>query len=283
MRKKVALATSAKWPDLAPEDSDLVGELGAFSLEALPAVWSNRSLDWSQFAMVIIRSCWDYHTRVEEFRAWCERLDDAGVTLYNPPAIVRWNLNKRYLLELAAKGVSIPRTEFVRTASSATLAGKVIVKPVISAAAFETHLFDDSALAAAAIDRLGAAGEVIVQEFIAEVIDGGEWSLMFLDREFSHAVRKLPKTGDFRVQEELGGSSVAATPSAQLLREAERIVTMIEGDLLYARVDLVERPGGGTLMEIELIEPSLFFKSAPGSARRFASAVNRRAQTTSGA
>ena len=280
--RPVALATSVRWPQLSPEDVALPGALAAFDLDASPAVWSDGSTDWSRFSCVVIRSCWDYHTRVSEFRAWIDQLEKNGMPLYNSPTIVRWNMNKRYLLELREKGASIPRTEFVRAGAKADLRGKVIVKPAVSASAFETHLFDDAEAAGAAIDRLLPAGDVIVQEYITEVVTGGEWSLMFFDRQYSHAVRKLPKAGDFRVQEELGGSSVSGEPSPALKREAERILAMIEGDLLYARVDIVERPAEVLLMELELIEPSLFFRTAPESTRRFAEAVNRRVRATSG-
>ena len=247
--KRVALATSEKWPQLSPDDAQLAPELRNLGIEASPVVWSDAAIDWRAFDLVVIRSCWDYHLRVDEFRRWLDLLEMQRVPVRNPPAVLRWNMHKAYLLELAARTILIPRTEFAKD---------VIVKPAVSASAHQTHL---------------VRGDVIIQEFVEEIVTRGEWSLIFFDREFSHAVKKSPKSGDFRVQEELGGSSDAAIPEERMIREGRRILSAVEGDLLYARVDVVDRPDGITLMELELIEPSLFLTKSEGAARRFAAAI----------
>jgi glutathione synthase/RimK-type ligase-like ATP-grasp enzyme len=245
----IALATSQEWSALSPDDAPLVPELKKIGLDARPVVWSDASVDWRTFDLVVIRSCWDYHLRVDEFSAWIDRLVRDGVPVFNPPAVLRWNMHKSYLLDLAEKGVRIPRTRFERD---------VIVKPAVSASAHQTHLL---------------RGDVIVQEFVHEIVDDGEWSLVFIDRRFSHAVKKSPKSGDFRVQEEHGGSSVPMTASRTMIDEAARVISHVDGDLLYARVDVVDRPAGVTLMELELIEPWLYLTSEPGAMRRFAEAI----------
>ena len=271
----MGLATSEKWPQLSPDDLGLAPALAGVGIDAAPAVWSDRSVDWKQFDLVVIRSCWDYHLRIRDFLGWLEGL---GVPVANSAEVVRWNAHKGYLLELEAKGIRIPATQLVRKSSKLPqlASGHVIIKPAISASANETHRFADAADAMADLDRLAAAGDVIVQEFVDEVISDGEWSLMFFDRELSHAVKKAPKAGDFRVQQELGGSALAADPPRRVLEAARRALSAVDDDLLYARVDLVDRPAGVVLMELELIEPSLFFRTSEGSSERFARAVRKR-------
>ena len=253
----VALATAEKWPYLSPDDQPLVAELARRGVATSIGAWSDASINWSGFDLVVIRSCWDYHLRRDQFLRWADSIP----RLFNPPPIVRWNSHKSYLLDLARKGVTIPRTELLSLPSDV-----VIVKPAVSASARETH-------------RLEAHGEVIVQEYVAEIESAGEWSVVFFDRTFSHAVRKLPKRGDFRVQQELGGSADLATPPRVVVDSCEQILRLIDGDVMYARVDVVERTAGVTLMELELIEPMLFLEAEPRAAVMFADAIERRLQS----
>lgn len=273
MKPVVALATSEKWPDLAPDDLPLVEELNALGVDPVPAVWTDEDVDWALFDAVVLRSTWDYHRRRDEFARWTGQLP---VPLFNPPAVVRWNMHKGYLLELAESGVVIPRTELMRAPGPLAWDGPVIVKPAVSASAYETHRFENAGAAARDVERLLAHGDVIVQEFVPEVLQKGEWSVVFLDGHLSHSVRKLPKSGDFRVQEELGGSAVAEAAPKHVVDAAAKILEASGFDVLFARVDVVERPAGVTLMELELIEPVLFLRKAPGSARTLAAAIKRR-------
>lgn len=272
---RVALATSETWPSLSPDDQDLLRELAERGADAIPAVWSDRTIEWSSFQAVVIRSCWDYHLRLDEFLHWTESLP---VPVHNAPAVVRWNSHKSYLEKAAASGVPVPRTNILAKGSKAASKepGRVIVKPAVSASAYETHLCD-ARDADAHIQRLLASGDVIVQEYIPEVVTNGEWSLIYFDRQFSHAVKKEPKEGDFRVQQELGGTAVPAAPPERVRDAAERALALVSAPLLYARIDLVERDRDVLLMELELIEPSLFLRTSPGSSRRFAAAIVRAA------
>ena len=272
---RIALATSEKWPRLHPDDQQLLGELRNLGAQPAPAIWSDPAIDWSAFDLVVIRSCWDYHLRLPEFMRWLMGLDRAGVAAANPSAVVRWNSHKGYLVELEARGVAIPATQVVRSGAPVpdAIDGRVIVKPAISASANETHLFADAGEATVDLARLLAAGDVIIQEFVPEVISDGEWSAIYFGGRFSHAVKKAPKAGDFRVQQELGGSATAAPLPPSVREAAERALAAVDGNLLYARVDLVERAGGVVLMELELIEPSLFFDTDAGSSRRFAEVI----------
>ena len=262
----------------------MIPELERHGVDAVPAVWSDSANDWSHFDLVVIRSCWDYHRRAAEFLDWVDKVP----RLRNEAATVRWNAHKGYLLELERGGIRIPKTIVLkmedrrsRLSGQAELPvlqarGRVIVKPAVSASAYETHLFDDIHDGASDLERLVAERDVVIQEFVPEVISRGEWSLHYFDREFSHAVLKTPKSGDFRVQQELGGFVQALTPPRALREMAEHALRLVSGDLLYARVDLVETDRGAVLMELELIEPSLYLKTNAEATTHFARAIGRR-------
>lgn len=268
----IALATSEKWAALSPDDLPLVPALARAGIDAEPAIWSDPSVDWDRFAAVVIRSCWDYHLRRDAFLHWIATLQRP---LFNPPRVVAWNSHKSYLLELAARGVRIPRTELIRQPLSA-IDGEIIIKPAVSASAHDTHRVSSAAEARTISARLLERGDAIVQEFVGDITTLGEWSMIFLDRQFSHAVKKLPKRGDFRVQQELGGSADLAEAPQHVIEAARSILRLVDGDVLYARVDVIDREGGVTLMELELIEPMLFLQLDARAPLRFAEAIARR-------
>jgi hypothetical protein len=241
----IALATWSRLPELAEDDRLLLDHLPARAV-----VWDDRSVDWNAFDAIVIRSTWDYHTRIDEFRAWIDRLDSGGAKLWNPPALLRWNTHKRYLIELAARGVNVVPT---------LLTSRVMIKPAVSATAYRTSMLDpfDS--------------EMLVQPFIDEVLTAGEWSLIFFRGAFSHAVIKRAGNGDFRVQNEFGGTWERAQPDPSLIAQAHAVLQTIDDPWLYARVDGVARDGRLLLMELEMTEPSLFLDGE--SAARFADAI----------
>lgn len=275
---RVALATYRDLPQLNEDDRLLQTALGALGIDAAPAVWDSAEERWGDYQAVLVRSCWDYHHRLEEFLAWFATLERAGTTVWNPVPLLRWNSHKRYLSDLAARGVPVVPTRWLGRGESVQLADvlaavgwqEAVVKPAVSASAFGTWR---TSLATAArdqarLDGLLAAGDVMVQPLVAEVAERGEWSIVFLGGRFSHAVLKRPAAGDYRVQWEFGGSAVSALPGAHLVAAAERALAAATAQALYARVDGVERGGRLVLTELELIEPHLFFAwSAPAAAR----------------
>lgn len=239
-------------------------------------------MDGARFDAVIVRSVWDYHLRPAEFLGWVETLERAGTLLLNPPSVLRWNHHKSYLRELAARGVATVPTVWLERRADANLAGllaghgwtEAVVKPAISASAHETWLTSPARGEAdqARFRSLLRAGDALVQPVVPEVRSTGEWSLIFLGGEWSHAMLKRPRDGDFRVQEELGGSAELRRPSAFLVEQARQALAAAPRPCLYARVDGVERDGRLVVMELELIEPVLYFGACPGAADRFAGA-----------
>jgi hypothetical protein len=237
-------------------------------------------VDWTRYGNVVIRSCWDYHERVSEFRAWTRRMQEEGVALQNSAAVVTWNMDKHYLAELAAQGIPTVPTIWLKWRASVSLAAvlategwtRAVVKPTISASTWATDV-ERAAGDQAALDALLRTGDVMVQKFMPQIETEGEWSLMFFGKVYSHAVLKTPAAGEFRIQSEYGGSTLARVPSPMVIAQAEKIVRAVAEPLLYARVDGVVANGEFVLMELELIEPFLFLGTAPGSAERFADAI----------
>lgn len=281
--KNIAFVTYHKAPHLTPDDATALSALRDAGIAVTPVIWNLPSNDWNAYDAIILRSCWDYHQKLDDFRRWLDHIAALQIPLWNPMEIVHWNLHKKYLQDLAARGVSIPQTIWLNAGSSAHLQtllhdygfAQAVVKPAVSATAWQTWR---TSLANAQhdqtkLDELLRFTDVMIQEFIPEVTISGEWSLLFLGGEFSHAVVKRPKNGDFRVQSDFGGTYHAQTPPPELIKQTESILHRMDRPLLYARVDGVVRNGDFVLMELELIEPQLFLDLHALAPQRFASAI----------
>jgi glutathione synthase/RimK-type ligase-like ATP-grasp enzyme len=277
----ILCATCESIPRLTEDDQALIAPLAMRGVEARAAVWSDPRVSWSAADAVVIRSCWDYHLRLEEFLQWIASLEKAGVRMWNPPAMLRGNADKIYLRELEGKGVPIVPTLWPEAGFQLAQElksqdwQKAVVKPRVSATAYRTVLTtaDDANSAQALVDDLLRGPGSMVQEFLEEVSTRGEWSLIFFAGQFSHAVIKLPQAGDFRVQHDFGGSECVAEAPQALVEAASRVIAAVDGTPLYARVDGVESRDQFLLMELELIEPALFLRLAEGVADRFADAI----------
>ena len=279
---RIALATCAALPRLALDDQLLASALRERGGEASPQVWNDPAIDWARFDRVVIRSVWDYHLRFSEFLGWLDLLHAAGVAVTNPVATLRWNARKRYLGELAGAGAAVVPTELLAAGTAPRLGDlldrrgwtRAVVKPEVSASAHRTLRLARSEADARQADlaRMLESGPVLVQPYL-EAVEDGEWSLVFLGGSFSHAVRKRPAPGDFRVQEEHGGRSQPELPPATVLAHAAQVLRASPQPWTYARVDSVEQGGEPLLMELELIEPALYLALDAGAADRLALAL----------
>ena len=289
MRRRVGIATYGRAPRLAPDDQLLLPALEACGVDAEPVVWSSRSSVWTAYDAILIRSCWDYHLHSATFHEWLDRLEQGGATVWNAPSLVRWNADKRYLLDLAQRGVATIPTRIVPRGRIGELErilseerwSRFVIKPAISASGFETYALDapiDDA-ARASIARVVSAGDALVQPFADEIPRDGELSFMFIEGVFSHATLKRATAGEFRVQTEHGGSVERVDAPLALIEDAARALSSLPTVPLYARVDGIARDGAFVLMELELIEPNLFFELSPGSADRLARAIASRLES----
>lgn len=292
---RVALITYSGVPALTTDDRLLRDALVARGAEVEAKPWDAKA-DWSSYHRIILRSCWNFHHLPAEFRGWVNDVEQHhDGYLMNGPALVQWSVDKRYLQDLESRGIAIVPTIWVSAADGDEIpdldaliadqewVGGAVVKPAISATAYETWRVapNDGSAHQARFEALVARSPsgVMVQPFLPEIEDG-EWSLVFLGGEFSHAVRKVPVAGEFRVQHDFGGSIERREPDPALVDDAQAVLrataeatTTEVADILYARVDGVVRSGRLLLMELELIEPVLFFAQAPGAAARMAELI----------
>jgi glutathione synthase/RimK-type ligase-like ATP-grasp enzyme len=268
---------------LTADDRLLATELRSRGHRVEAVVWSDPSVDWLEYDAVVLRSCWDYHLRLKPFLEWLDDIDRFKAPIWNPTKWVRWNIDKRYLRELDRQGFPVVDTRYEPRGSESSLVEvmdalgveDVVVKPVVSASAHRTWAGSRTALVR---DEERFAKEirrhdVMVQPLVEEIRTEGEWSLQFIEGRYSHAVLKVPSPGEFRVQEHHGGTIRKATPTAPVLEVAQAVVEVAARSALYARVDLVDTNDGPRVMELELIEPSMFFSYEPTSAPRFARAL----------
>ena len=295
---KLRVATCRTLPEPDADAAPLAAALAAAGFDAELVAWDDPAADWDAPVPTIVRSTWNYALDVHGFLAWIERVG-ARAPLWNPPDVLRGNVHKRYLHELAARGVPVIPTRLVERGATLDLARaadelgttRLVIKPEVGAGSLGARVFelarpagadtggvaDAGARAAAHLTDLTSRGAALVQPYIASVDDYGERSLVWIDGELSHAIRKAPRfvgdaesvTGPFPIADDERAVAVAA-----LAPYAERI--------LYGRVDLARDASGQPLvMELELVEPSLFFARQPGSAERYAAALRRRLRTQS--
>ena len=285
---RIAVATCSKLPDWEVDDRPLHAALRARGVDMVRPAWDDREFDWTACDACLIRTTWDYTDRRDEFVDWARRVSDV-TRLFNPYEIVRWNTCKSYMRDLEARGVRVTPYVWLETGSSIDLPSLLIekgwnrafLKPAIGATARETLRFDATAdgieRANQHLARLSPNESMILQPYLPSVETEGELSIIMIDGQFSHAVRKTPVAGDYRVQDDFGGSDRPVEVSDEELKLACGIVDTIDGDWLYARIDLLRDDAGQlNLGELELVEPSLFFRHCPAAAERLADALWRR-------
>jgi glutathione synthase/RimK-type ligase-like ATP-grasp enzyme len=280
---RVALATCAAFPGGDADDAGLPAAIGG---DVSFAIWDDPAVDWAAFDLVVVRSTWDYQERRDAFLAWAHGI---GERLVNPPDVLAWNTDKRYLHELAAAGLPVVPTVLVEPGEAfAAPDGEHVVKPTVSAGSRDTARFSagEGERAAALVAAIHATGRTaMVQPYVASVDARGETALLFFDGAFSHAIHKGPllRPGAEPASGVFAAETIAPrTPTGAELAVAQRTVEHVArrlGDTppLYARIDLVEDAGGAPLLlELELTEPSLFFAGDPARLARFGAAVRRR-------
>jgi len=279
----VALATYKGAPLLPRDEAPLLGALAELGVQAQPVVWTDDEVDWTSFAACVVRATWDYHLQRDAFLAWARRVAQA-CALWNPLPILEWNSHKSYLQTLARSGVPVVPTVLLRQGERSALAEVVadrawdefIVKPTVGADAWRVVRGNRRSVevAQAHVDHILADGEVIVQPYFPSVDDVGERSLMFVEGELTHAVRRPAALGSDGSRESLVEPGEVSADEIGVARLALRAVG---GPVLYARVDLVhDELGAARLLELELIEPSLFFELAPHAVVRLARGIASR-------
>jgi hypothetical protein len=280
---RVAFATCSEFPEGSPDDAQAAATLGADAV-----VWNDPAVGWDAYDRVILRSTWDYTFGVHAFLDWCRAV--GRERLRNDADVVAFNADKRYLRELSCP--TVPTVFVAPGEQMPTLDGEIVVKPNVSAGARNTGRFGVAVAedARELVERIHASGRTaLVQPYLRSVDSHGETALVFIAGQLSHELHKRPVLAPDEVapviegplavaramrDENLVVARAAADDERTLARAIIDEVSERFGVPLYARVDMVREDGGRpVLLELELIEPRLYFEQAPGAAGRFAAAV----------
>lgn len=268
-KKNIGFFTCEDFPGFTEDDMILADLFKQNGYDVKPIIWNIGKNNLNDFGNLIFRSTWDYHFRHNEFTEWANKFEQENIKIWNPAKIIKWNMNKTYLNDLFKAGLNIVPTEFVNNIDEETVKNilqnkweEIVIKPSISATAYKTWRLKNNDLSSLSeiISSYSEDEIILVQKFMPEIKSKGEISFIFFNKVYSHAVLKTAKDGDFRVQKNFGGETKQIKPSFELISQAQKFVDFIKEDLLYARVDCVESGGKLFLMELELIEPELFFR-----------------------
>lgn len=276
-------AQSQKSPLFTHDDILLIDELKQRGHEVVPVVWRKQLPQSGEWDLLLQRSPWDYSLHHASYLQWLEKAVSVGIAVHNSYEITRWNSDKHYLRDLEQRGVIIVPTLFVSPEQSVVFSDimceqgweDMVVKPAISAAARDTFRIHRSQAETIQTtwEQIRNHRTFMFQPFVQEVLSEGEWSFTFLGGQYSHALRKRAKAGDYRVQDDHGGKVFADTPQGCLVEQAHLIHARLDPNLLYARVDGIDVNGTLWLVELELIEPELFLRIDPQAPSRFADAI----------
>ena len=277
---KIALASCANLPDWEIDDQPLIDEFRESGVDISIPAW-DQDIDWSIFDACLLRTTWDYTLRITEFRNWIDRVSQQTILLNNAD-IVHWNSDKRYLKDLSEKGVSIAPTVWLEESKDILTIlkekewSKAFLKPIVGACAYDTLRFTESEarIAQRLLDKVLPTSGMMLQPYLERVETEGEFSAIYFAGELSHCVQKIPVSGDYRVQDDYGAFDQSIDPISGLIDLAEQSLAAIEEDWLYARVDALRMEDNTwVLNELEMIEPSLFFRHSKTAARQLAQAT----------
>lgn len=277
-------------PGLYSDDRHLLEALRQAGISAEPVVWEDPHQDWAALDLCVVRSAWDYCWRRGEFLNWAARAA-ASTRLWNSQRLIEWNTHKGYLCDLARRNVPTVPTEVLRAGRQVAIRAAAEERGwrdiVLKAAVAQSGRYamratnGDWAPAQAHLDRLLPYEDMLLQPFLPSVPEAGELSLIFIEGEFTHAVRKRAAAGDFRVHDDHGGSVTLEAPNEAQLDVARRALAATGEPTLYARVDLVlDASDAPVVMEYEVVEPELFFRFSEEAVERFVEGVRKRLGTS---
>lgn len=283
--KQILFVSCNRWSYISQSDSVLADALRQRGYAVDHQPWQGDFAPFERADLILLRSNWDYHYDMAGFANWLDRVELAALPIYNPIPLVRWNLHKRYLFDLQARGVQIPTTRVLAVGAEPEPIfrelgwNEAIIKPLAGAS---SHLVErigyaDLAEWSQRVRSQRADSEWLIQEFRPEIQQTGEWSLVFLAGAYSHAVVKQPDPGEFQLKSQYMEQIRSITPPPDLLRQAQQVIASLPTVPLYARVDgILSTEGDFLVLELELNEPGLYFTFAPEQAAHFAEVIHTR-------
>lgn len=281
-KMKIALLTCQELPNLTTSDQLLIPALAEYNIQAIPVVWDDKSINWKNFEYLIFRNTWDYYEKEEAFNSWLSQIEKLGIKTLNSLKIIQQNKHKFYLKNLEESGVKIIPTQFIKKTNNFNLKEtlpkhwkKAVIKPAFSAGSYLTEVFktDEIDLISEKYKSLASQKDVLLQKFMPEIQTLGETSFIFFNKKFSHCVNKKPAENEFRIQVQFGGKYSLIHPNQELINQAQEIINLFKGKLLYARVDGIVIDNQIHLMEVECIEPDLYFNLSENSQEVFVKAL----------
>lgn len=281
---KIALLTCKELPNLTKSDQLLIPELAKYNHHATAEIWDDDQINWNDFDLLIFRNTWDYFEKQTQFDIWLQQIEKSKIKTLNALSIINQNKHKFYLRDLQQQGITIIPTIFIPKTNQLQLDQlvpkhwtKAVIKPAYSAGSFLTQVFDiqNINIINQEYQPIAAQKDLLLQEFMPQIQSEGETSFVFFDKQFSHAVNKKPVEGDFRIQSQFGGKYSLVAPSKKLIEKAQNIVNTFKDKLLYARVDGIIINDELFLMEVECLEPDLYFDLKPGATQAFVAAIEK--------
>jgi glutathione synthase/RimK-type ligase-like ATP-grasp enzyme len=280
--KRCAFLSMDTLEDFFAYDDMLFEPLARLGWQAEEVSWRKEGVDWDSYDVVVIRSTWDYQAEPHAFLDCLEQIEASTARLENSLKLVKWNVSKDYLKDIENQGITIVPTRWMDHFDLAEVAksfdhfssNQIVIKPLVSANADHTYRLSREQLLsqAATLKTVFTDRAFMVQLFMQAIVDEGEYSLFYFAGHYSHSILKVPKADDFRVQEEHGGQLKLIEPTEEMLTTARHTLASLPDDALYARIDLIRHDSEFAVMEVELIEPSLYFNMDPQSPQRFADA-----------
>ena len=265
------------------EDGLVEKALNKLGLRTTKKDWNDSNFDWDSTHIALFRTTWDYFDQFPNFNNWLEKVK-TKCTLINPYEQIRWNLDKHYLNDLKKSGVHIPKSEFIKRNSNISLEeisrnnnwDEIVIKPTISGAARHTYRLKNEEIKnfESKWENLISNEDFIIQEFQNNIIEKGEVAIMLFGGQYTHSVIKKAKSGDFRVQDDFGGSVENYQPSKEMIALAKKAIKQLKPTPAYARVDIIwDNESKIAVSELELIEPELWFRFNESAADKLAAEI----------
>lgn len=287
---QIVFTTCQTWPTMSESDGYVARALEARGHTVTAVPWNGDFAAFRRADLIILRSHWDYHLDMPRFNAWLDAVVAYQLPMQNPIPMVRWNLHKGYLLALAKQGVTVPPSAVYRQGMALEAIyeahgwREAVIKPVYGASGHLVERVAQDEIPAWVANHATSGGEWLVQQFMPEVQDHGELSIILFHGEYSHAIAKQPQPGEFRVNSQYYGQLRRIEPEADVVAQAQGVLMTLAELPLYARVDgVVTAANTFCLLELELNEPGLYFPYAPEQAHRFAEAIDRHLHDTANA
>ncbi|WP_395054040.1 RimK family alpha-L-glutamate ligase [Flavobacterium sp.] len=279
---KIALLTCQNLPNLNLPDQQLIPALAKYNITATAVIWDDKSIDWTQYDYLVFRNTWDYYEKQNQFNTWLNHIQALGIKTLNAIEIIQKNKHKFYLRDFENQGIKILPTIFIEKTNTLNLSQiipshweKAVLKPAFSAGSYQTQLFEVSQIEQInqQYQSIAQEKELLLQQYMPQIVTEGETSFIFFNKQFSHSVNKKPAIGDFRIQVQFGGKYTLVHPNKDIINQAQKIVNTFPDKLLYARVDGIIINNQLHLMEVECIEPDLYFNLSENSQTNFVNAL----------